>query len=404
MLLKKKGRATFDTLNSRISLYFTPLILTIAIIAGVFWWFIEPARIPKIITAILIVACPCALALSTPFVLGNMIRYFGRLGFYLKNTTVIEHLKQINHVVFDKTGTLTQTNKQKITFNGLPLSSAESKLLGSVFYTSHHPLSNILYQFLAPKKIDKNFDFEQLVGRGVRATIKGKTITVGSAELMASVPFKPTTLDSIVHVEIEHTYRGYFIIPQLLRPRIQSLFLALEKLPITLLSGDNSSEINHLKRLLPKQTRFYFSQNPFQKIKHIIKLQSRKKKVLMVGDGLNDAGALKQSDIGLAVANQAHIFTPACDAIIRSERLPDLHHFLWAAKKSVFLIKLSFCVSFLYNCIGVSIAVAGLLSPLVAAILMPLSSISVVVFAYCSTAFVNYQLQKKNKGLIIVML
>lgn len=392
---RKKEEPNFQVLTRKVSRYFTPIILFIALLSAIFWWTIDPSQVPFIIAAVLIVACPCALALSTPFVMGNMIRYFGRLGLYLKNTHVIEQIDQINHIVLDKTGTLTQSSSKEISFKGRPLSKEEKNILGAVFYTSNHPLSKSLFKFLAVKISAPNLEYTHHLGFGITANVSEKIVKVGAAQLMDSIPDSATTNHSVVHVQINQEYRGYFTIPQLLRPGIHSFLTSIINYPITLLSGDNSSDHSRLVGLMPKHTNFHFNQNPFQKINYIQKLQTEKKQVMMIGDGLNDAGALKQADLGLAVANQAHAFTPACDAILRADKLRYLHHFIWASKKSVSLIKWSFIISFFYNCIGVGIAVAGLLNPLIAAILMPLSSISVVVFAYCSTALINRKLEKK---------
>jgi Cu+-exporting ATPase len=128
----------------------------------------------------------------------------------------------------------------------------------------------------------------------------------------------------------------------------------------------------------------------------IAQLQKSGNKVMMIGDGLNDSGALFKSDIGIAVSEGQNVFTPACDAIISSDRLTDLPEFIKIAHKGVAIIKYSFILSFVYNFIGIGLALAGLLTPVAAAILMPLSSISVVLFTSLMTRWVAHSLMETS--------
>ena len=155
---------------------------------------------------------------------------------------------------------------------------------------------------------------------------------------------------------------------------------------IHVLSGDNSSEEESLKTLVPNVVAMKFSQSPEDKLNFIKVLQDDdKKKVAMLGDGLNDAGALKQSNIGIAVADDTNSFTPSSDVIINGEVLTKLHDYFAMTKDAMTIVKITFAISLAYNVIGLTIAVIGKMSPLVAAILMPISSISVVAFTSIST-------------------
>jgi Cu+-exporting ATPase len=147
-----------------------------------------------------------------------------------------------------------------------------------------------------------------------------------------------------------------------------------------------------MRSLFGDDVLLFFNQTPQSKLDYIHNLQQNGKTVLMVGDGLNDAGALKQSDVGIAVTDNAGVFTPACDAILDGTRLGSLDKFIEMSKVSTVILKIAFGISFLYNAVALSFAVSGHLSPLVAAILMPLSSISVVGF---STFAVNWTAGKK---------
>jgi Cu+-exporting ATPase len=148
-----------------------------------------------------------------------------------------------------------------------------------------------------------------------------------------------------------------------------------------LLSGDNEREREHYHRLFGLRATLHFNQTPFDKLEFVRRLQASGRTVMMVGDGLNDAGALKQSDVGIAVVDRVGTFSPASDVILESAQVARLFQILNQAKKTVRIVRWSFGISAVYNLVGVSIAAAGILSPLICAVLMPLSSLSVVLFA-----------------------
>ena len=163
---------------------------------------------------------------------------------------------------------------------------------------------------------------------------------------------------------------------------------------LVVLSGDNDGEKARLTKMLPKSTMMFFNQKPENKLNFIKTLQHGGKKVMMVGDGLNDAGALKQSDAGMVISENVNVFSPACDGILDASEFNDLSTFFDLSKKAMNIIKWSFLLSFFYNIIGLSFAVTGHLMPVVAAILMPLSSISVVIFTTLATQLAARRLKK----------
>ncbi|OIQ41821.1 MAG: ATPase [Bacteroidetes bacterium MedPE-SWsnd-G1] len=391
-VFNKKKNEHFKGITDKISKNFTIAILLIAAISGAYWFTIESYKAINVITAVLIIACPCALALSAPFTLGNMLRIFGRHKFYLKNATVIENLADINHLIFDKTGTITSTDKHTINFEGDELTTEEFINIKSLLRNSNHPLSRMLYDFLPQEPITTSFEFNEIIGKGIEGIINEHLYKLGSASLVN----KANTMlnETAIHIEIDGNYRGKFIFKNNYRKGTKELFNKLQQsFKLSILSGDNDGEKETLSTLLSNKTELHFNQKPEDKLDHIKNLQENKDKVLMLGDGLNDAGALAQSNVGIAISENINVFSPACDGIIDASVFEKIPLFLKLAKQSITVIKFSFIFSFVYNIIGLYFAVTGQLSPIIAAILMPLSSISIVTFVTICTNYIGQKLK-----------
>lgn len=381
----------FQTLTDSIGKRFTWAVLTIAFVTTAFWLYYDSSKAMNVFTAVLIIACPCAIALAAPFTLGNMLRIFGRKKFYLKDTQTIEQLAQIDTAIFDKTGTITTTQKSSATYEGMRLSFEEESLLKNTLRASNHPLSRTLYDLLAEHNIVPLDEYQEHLGQGLEGKKDDAQIKVGSADFVGS----GTDVDpqnTSVHISSNDTYKGRFVFHNHYRDGVSSVFKEMDGvLDLAILSGDNEGEKLRLEKILPKLTPLYFNQKPDDKLNFIKSLQDQGKKVMMVGDGLNDAGALAQSNVGIAISENVNVFSPACDGILDATNFKQLYEYVIASKKAMKIIKLSFLLSFLYNVIGLYFAVTGQLEPVIAAILMPLSSISVVGF----TTFATNLLGKK---------
>lgn len=393
---EKKEKVSLHSLTDRISRFFTPVILLFAFGVSAFWFWIDASRMIEIFTAILIVACPCALALSAPFVWGHLLRYFDQLSCFPRNIETLEKLAQIDHIVVDKTGTLTDPSAYSVSYEGAALKEKELSYIKSVVYQSDHPLSNVLFKHLSGLAYDTSIYCTHHLGKGIEATINNQKIKLGSAAFVGALNLKKEPF-STVYLAINEHCKGHFIMKPAYRPALSRFFKQLQKYPITLLSGDTAKITKEISKKMPKNSTFYFNQSPFQKVDFISKQQKKGHRILMIGDGLNDAGALQQSDVGLAVHNQTQAFTPACDLIMYGKNLFQLPHFLVAVQRGQRLIYWSIALSFAYNIVGLSVAAMGYLTPLVAAVLMPLSSISVMLFATLSTFVVFKKLKNKLK-------
>lgn len=381
--------AFIDTVSKR----FTFAVLAIALVGGVFWWFRDPGQVVQIVTAVLIVACPCALALSAPFSFGHALRILGRNHFYLRNAETVEQLAAITAVVFDKTGTLTHTDHYTLTFKGEDLSPKQKERVATLAAQSNHPLSRTIAQHLGCSDEEAEvLKYREVPGSGVQGQVNGDWVVLGSERFVTGARDSGTS-GTRVYLKVEEQLLGYFEVSVSYREGFDRTLTELGKrFALHLLSGDRDGELSHLSQWLSPE-RMHFNQSPFDKLQYIEKLRKKGHRVLMLGDGLNDAGALKAADVGVAVADNVYEFTPACDAIFDGNVLRELPKIIDLARSSMSTVRWSIVLSFLYNIIGLGFALSGLLSPLVAAILMPVSSVSVVLF---TTLAVNWSARRKG--------
>ncbi len=383
----EKGQTT--QLADRAGRYFTGLILTFGGGAFLYWWLVQNniQTAVNAFTAVMIVACPCAVALAIPFTLGNILRILGRHRFYLKNIRVVEAFSAFNAVIFDKTGTITNIAQQQFQFHGQPLGYAEKVAIRSLTRHSAHPLSRRFYESMPDIPAETPEKFEEIPGLGIHGVVQGNEVKIGSAEFVGAE-------GQGVFVAINGEIFGYFEIKSRYREGLADVLRFFKKehpaghkqsnnQPLTniwLLSGDQDREAANLSLYFPERDTMLFERSPQDKLDFVKKLQQRGQNVLMLGDGLNDAGALRQSDLGIVVSENTNNFTPACDAILHADEFDRLPQFVQVAKAGVTIVNRSYFIALIYNLIGLSYAVSGTLSPLVAAILMPLSSVTIVLF------------------------
>lgn len=395
---KKVTESKYQKTIDKAARAFTWVVIFIAAVTAIYWQLYRPSEMWLVLTSVLMVACPCALALAAPFTYGSMLRVFGRNQLYLKNADVIERMASIDTVVFDKTGTITHGSHPEVTFTGALDADAlrAVKLLTSA---SSHPLSSIVSHAIKGQYSGKISHFKEIPGKGIEGMIDGHLIRAGSA-VFTGAQANTDTGNAYVYVAIDDLVKGYFSIRVAVRKNIKNMLQRLGRKCVALLSGDNDADRNKMRALFNASTALLFNQGPHDKLAYIKDLQAQGKNVLMVGDGLNDAGALKQSTVGIAVTDNTGVFTPACDGILAGERLGQLDRYLALARTSSSILKTGFGISFFYNAVALSFAVTGHLTPLVAAILMPVSSISVVGFSAMAVNFIaKKKLQNNNQNI-----
>lgn len=387
-----------NSLIDRISKHFTLIIIAIAALSGVYWLFNDTSKAIFAFTSVLIVACPCALALSAPFALGNTMRLMGRLGIYLKGSHVVEKINSITSIVFDKTGTITQADEVKISFEGEKLTAEDYVAVKSLTRHSTHILSSSIYDHLKDISPENVEDYHELPSMGISGMVNGREIKLGSAKFISEGISESKSLTTEVYYSVDGNVKGHFTLSNQYRSGLSDLIKNLSsKYDLHVLTGDNDAERENLEKIFPASSNLRYDQSPNDKLEYIKQLKQEGKKVLMIGDGLNDAGALKSSDVGISIADDVYHFSPACDAILESSKFSELTRFLSITKKSIWIVKLSFLLSFLYNFVGLYFAIQGILSPIVAALLMPISSVSIVAFTTITTNLIAKNKESENK-------
>ncbi|MBT5927613.1 MAG: HAD-IC family P-type ATPase [Verrucomicrobia bacterium] len=391
-IFRKAPESTIHSLTDQVSRYFTIGVIGIAFVSAMVWLTIDAGKAVYAFTSVLIVACPCALALAAPFAHGAALRLLGARSVFARNGEVLESLHSIDTVVFDKTGTLTQADRNSVEFVGPVLKNLEVACLGSLARHSTHPhclaiSSHLTSSDFYPEPVRS---FLETAGKGVEGQVLEKEIWMGSAGWMISrgveMPEEIKLAGSMVHVALQGQYRGSFRITASYRPEVDGMLQRIGKLKqVALLTGDRDRDAAHLSKLLGPEASMRFEQSPHDKLAFIQAMQNQDHKVLMVGDGLNDAGALKQSQVGIAVSEEVGRFTPASDVILSADRVKDLDRLIAFSGGMNRVICTAFGISIFYNVFGVAFAAQGMLSPLICAVLMPLSSITVVTFACLAT-------------------
>lgn len=363
--------------------FFTLEILIIAFAAAGYWWYKgDYATLWKSFTAVLIVACPCALLLTATFTNGYILRILERNGVFLRTAKIIDPLGKLTTLVFDKTGTLTSSSNMVASFDGPLLTLEQRKLIASLTIPTLHPMAAPVKKLMDMPNYYPVSDFIETPSLGVSGWVNGQFVEIGTAshlQMNQDAAIKATTL----LVRIEGIFLGKLTLQQHIRTGVKSMFRNLSrKVKCVVLSGDHNHQQQYLADELGSNTTFKFNSSPQDKLNFIKAEQANGEHVGMIGDGLNDAGALLQSNVGISVADDINSFTPAADAIVEGNKLDKLGSIIKLCAQSNVIVKCCFIFSLIYNLTGVYFAVQGLLSPLIAAILMPLSTLTIVTITY----------------------
>jgi Cu+-exporting ATPase len=379
-----------------ISKYFTNAVLILSL--GGFLYHLYFTNIHnafKVITTVLIIACPCALLLATGFTSGLALYVLRKKGIYFRNEKVPDMFGQCKVWVIDKTGTLSHREKSEITYKGHPLSQKEKSMIAALASHSKHPLSRKIYDFLfndiqlSPELLH----FEEIPGKGLKGIFTDQTeIRIGSPEFteFAETPSEKGTL---VFVRINNHPKGYFLITNKWRNNIDALFKNLRQKGIKTIiaTGDHPNAIGETEKSWPTEIRAGLK--PDEKLNIILEEQQKGKKVCMIGDGMNDVPAMAAADVSVTVNESGNHFLPESDMILDARYVPYLDK-IHAFSKSIRSVVLAcFAISVIYNIIGLYFALSAQLRPVIAAILMPASTLSIVLVGYAGILMIKRKLK-----------
>ncbi len=397
-IFKKDKDRAFQNISARFGLWFTAFVIVFSIGAALFY-LPDYRTAADVFTAILIIACPCALSLAAPFALNTAMRMMARRKLFLKNTDIVLDMAAADTIVFDKTGTLTNAEADDVQFHGQNLNDIHRIYICALAKHSSHPLAHAIYRSLQYNAADIiPDDFSETIGEGIEARYDDVCIRFGSYNFVQKANADQDNIhhieQSTVHISINDIYYGYFAIHNSFRTGIEQILMVMNNdYGVHILSGDSPKDAGHLKKFIPN-VPMSFRQKPEDKMQYVRDL-SKNHTVMMVGDGLNDAAALQASAVGIAITENTAAFTPACDAILSADTLAELPVFLEYARYTKRTIIRAFIISVFYNILGLWLASTAQLTPLITAILMPISSLSIV-------AYVVFSLKKKKKKRRIV--
>ncbi len=400
------ARPRLAQVTDRLSRWFTPLVILLAFGAAAAWWGAGPAVALEILTAVLIVACPCGLALAAPFALGHALRRLDRAGLHLRDTAAIERLAALDTLVFDKTGTLTAPGGGAPEWR--PEGAAEWRpaedalpdpelraAVAAVAAGSAHPVARRMAALWGGDALPLARGLREEAGRGVEGRVPSpegeRAVRIGSEGFCGLGP----SAEGGTAITIDGRPLGRFRLRPALRPGAAETLRALgaetrgagPRYALELLSGDQPTERARLAPLFPDAASLRFGVSPHDKLARVEALRAEGRTVGMLGDGLNDAGALAAADAGLAVADDLSGYFPASDGVLEAGALGELPALLRYARAMRAAVWTAIGVSFAYNLVGLSFAVSGRLTPLVAAILMPISSLTVAFLGLALAAW-----------------
>ena len=387
------SKAPIARLADKIAGIFVPVVMTIAAIAFGVWMLLGQTLEYSLTAAIsvLVISCPCALGLATPVAIMVGTGRGASMGVLFKNGAALEHLHSVNTIVLDKTGTLT-TGKPAVT-DILPIGTDENTLLrtaAALEKPSEHPFATAILDKAKNLAIPTVTEFETLPGMGVSGTVLGKRYYGGNQKLMTergiSVPEYPELSRDgktpLYFGDENGNFLGVIAAADVLKADSQTAVDALQKLKleVVMLTGDNEATAQAIAQKAGIQ-KVIANVLPGDKAAAVKQLQAEGRRVLMVGDGINDAPALVTADVGMAIGAGTDIAMDSADVVLMSGSLTGIVSAIRLSRATIRNIRQNLFWAFFYNCLGIPVAAAGLLSPMIGAAAMSCSSVFVVTNA-----------------------
>jgi Cu2+-exporting ATPase len=402
-----RSKAPIQKMADKISRYFVPIVVIVSVITFIVWVAFGPE--PKYVyafvnaIAVLIIACPCALGLATPVMVG--VGRGAQSGVLIKNAEALETMNKVNVLIIDKTGTLTEgkPSVESIVACADIIEEEVLQYIVSLNHYSEHPLSQAIVNYGKSKNIPfiKVNDFETITGKGIIGTINGRKIALGNDKLMQKISVEiPKDLANKIDLErekgktvsfisIDNKVEGYISIFDAIKATSFEAVTELQKngIEVIMLTGDNEKTAKHIAHQL-SINNYKAECLPEDKLKMIVALQKEGRIVAMAGDGINDAPALAQANVGIAMGTGTDVAIESASITLVKGDLNGIVKARKLSHKVVKNIKQNLFFAFAYNTIGIPIA-AGvlfpffglLLSPMIAAAAMSFSSVSVIANA-----------------------
>ena len=403
------GKAPIQRLADRVAAVFVPIVIALALATLVGWLLAgeEPTFAFTAAVAVLIIACPCALGLATPTALLVGTGRGAQLGVLIRGPQILESTKRVNTIALDKTGTIT-TGKMSVQEIKLETNVNEKEFLiiaGSLENASEHPIAQAIANH-AKQQVDllTPQEFVSTQGRGVQGLINGKAAVIGNPDWLATQWALSTDKDFVsTHQNLGHTViavawdgevRGLISVSDTIKSDSKTAITKFKELGLTpvLISGDNQSAAEQVAKEVGID-RVFASVLPEDKVQIITKLQSEGNTVAMVGDGVNDAAALVQADLGMSMGSGTDVAIEASDITLTNSNLTSAATGIELARKTLGTIKGNLFWAFAYNTAAIPLAMAGLLNPMIAGAAMAFSSVFVVTNSLRLRAFTPKRVQ-----------
>lgn len=368
----QSSKAQIARLADRISSVFVPVVLAITVLTGITWWFIDASRAIEVMISVLVIACPCALGLATPTALVVGSGRAARLGILISGPEVFEQSTKINQIIFDKTGTLTSG---KMSVASISISENYFPILVALANTNRHPVSLAIAEKIDSTSVELT-DIELLPGLGVRAKYEGSVVELGSGQIHNH---QTTSNNTESFLFVDGKVIGSVSLTDTLNPGVEDVINKLKEENITIIvaTGDTSAFAEQQIRKL-KINRYISGCSPEQKLELVKEIQASGHKVAMVGDGTNDAPALAQADMSIAIGAGTDIAKAAADITLLRNDLALVPDAISLSRKTLKIIKQNLFWAFGYNIAAIPLAIAGGLNPMMAGIAMSASSVLVV--------------------------
>ena len=391
------SKAPIQNLADKVASIFVPAVIGAAILTFMLWMIFGGSNVVNSavinFVAVLIIACPCALGLATPTALMVGTGKGAQLGILIKNGSSLELAHKIKTVIFDKTGTITEGEPAVTEIFTNDISEIELLLLtASAEKKSEHPIAESILKYAKNKEIDliEPESFSSITGQGITAVIDGKSIVIGNKKLMDDYStnaeiFKNEIIQlsqsgkTIVYINIDGKLKGLIGIEDPIKIDSEEAIKELKEMGIKtiMITGDNYSTAKSIATRIGIDL-FEAEVMPDNKANAIKKYQENNQIVAMVGDGINDAPALAQSDVGIAIGSGTDIAMETGSIVLISGNLNGVVGAIRLSKRTITIIKQNLFWAFIYNTIGIPLAALGMLNPMFAAFAMSLSSVSVV--------------------------